>query len=169
VIDSKEILSLQDIQSELEGWIYKLNVLGNKTDLEFNGYKDGFEPLSKEELEGLDELDEDTFYKRQMEHQPKASINFRTEFKERPSWKADNQPVKKIEVHFNFPIDIDKETYIKLTKLGWEINGQNFKLKFKQDEIFTEKSRISEITFNTIETLHHYKWMIELVNVYNFD
>tara|TARA_Y100000389_G_C17196786_1_gene381604 strand:- start:7 stop:522 length:516 start_codon:yes stop_codon:yes gene_type:complete len=171
VIDSKEIVSLQDIQSALEEWIYQLNVLENKARLELNAYKEGFEPLSEKELEELNELDEDTFYKRQMEHQPKASITFATEFKEKRPWKpaAPNQPAKKIEVFFNFPNDIDKQTYKEITKHGWEINGQNFKLKFKQDDIFADESRVSKMAFNTVETLHQYKWILKLVNYYNLD
>ncbi|MDA7690646.1 hypothetical protein N8800_03220 [Gammaproteobacteria bacterium] len=171
MIESKEVLSLQDVQSALEEWIYQLNVLKNASRLELNAYKEGFEPLSEKELEELDELDEDTFYKRQMEHQPKASIIFATEFKEKIKWKpaSPNQPAKKIEVFFNFPNDIDRQTYKEITKLGWVINGQNFHLKFKQDDIFADESSVSKIPYKTLETFHQYKWNLKLVNEYNFD
>ena len=165
---TRKNLNIKKIQSELEDWIYNMNsagVLQGKYYLNFFGYEEGFEKLSKEELDKLVEEYTGTneFYSRQMAHHPKASITVKMEIiKKVPHSTVYDSPVPKIEC-FLTPGEIEKKVFKGFVALGWKIHGYPFKYIFKQEDIYHDNFKIAVFFNKTISLLKQYNWELELV------
>lgn len=156
-MDEYKKLSAIDIQFKLEEWIYDMNsakIINGRYHIILAGYEGGYEPLSNEQLDELDDGDPE-FYSKQFAHTARASVIVKME--------SIKKGVPKIEILFT-PGKIDKSIFSDFIKFGWKINNYTFKYTCTQDEVFTNNYKTAYLIFNTIECLNQYMWKLEQVN-----
>ena len=151
-------LTIEEIQSRLEGFIYQFNTAGSEKEKNLHFFSTRGVASEEErarlaeyrDRSNLDDSETEDFYEIVNKGLNANSLKVAID--------DDGSDPFKVQISLRTEKK-DKESFKKLIEMGWKIRG-SFQYTCSQEDLFDENRKIAQLIFNTIHLFDMYLWRV---------